>query len=223
MPISSIKLLQLADSSLPTGGFVFSSGLEAMARLGWLRNSDDMYNYLDVQLSQACSAEIPFINSIYNNLSIKAELLVIMQYYDAFTQIEEIRSASSRQARSWLDILSTIEPSIRHSSKLLFELEVKLHYLPVFAFSLASINIELQTIRELFIYMILRDQISAAVRLGLTGPSKGAAILSHMLGKSEKYINLYKDTIYTEAFRAAPMLEIAQAAHNTLYTKLFQN
>ena len=221
--INMIMLYQLADSTLPTGGFVFSSGLESIARLGWLRNSDDMYNYLNVQLEQACTAEIPFINSLVNNIECNDTLRKIMNYYDAFIQIEEIRSASIRQARSWLDILVEIDLSLKDISKSLLSFSGILHYTPAFTISLATLNIELNMIKELYLYVILRDQISAAVRLGLTGPTKGAGILSQLLRRTEKYINKYSNLEYTDAFRAAPMLEIAQAKHHELYTKLFQN
>ncbi len=220
---NSIRLYQLADSTLPTGGFVFSSGLESMARLGWLKNSDDMYNYLKIQLEQACTAELPFINSIISNYNSTKELKNIFSYYDAFIQIEEIRSASIRQAKSWIDILSEIEENIKNYCSFIFDYNLTLHYTPVFALSLFNISIDLNTIKELYIYIILRDQISAAIRLGLTGPNKGASILSYMLNLSSEHIIKYSDLCYTQAFRAAPMLEIAQAKHKELYTKLFQN
>ncbi len=220
--LSKLRLYQLADSTLPTGGFVFSSGLESMARLGWLRTSADMYNYLLIQLEQACTAEIPFINSICA-ITAEQEYIKIFDYYNAFCQIEEIRSASIRQAKSWIDILGEIEPSFNIYKKTLINYPGTLHYNPVFAFSLHKLGITLEEIRELYIYIILRDQISAAIRLGLTGPNKGAAILSSMLTKAADCIQIHCKLQYTDAFRANPMLEIAQAKHNKLYTKLFQN
>ena len=194
-----------------------------MARLGWLKNSDDVYNYLKIQLEQACTAELPFINSIISNHNSTEELKNIFLYYDSFIQIEEIRSASIRQATSWMDIISEIESHIKNYCSFIYDYKYTLHYTPVFALSLFSISIDLSTIKELFIYIILRDQVSAAIRLGLTGPNKGASILSYMLTLASEYIIKYSDLHYTQAFRAAPMLEIAQAKHNELYTKLFQN
>ncbi len=220
--LSTLRLYQLADSTLPTGGFVFSSGLESMARLGWLRTSSDMYNYLLIQLEQACTAELPFITSICN-VTTDSEYNHIFDYYNAFSQIEEIRSASIRQAKSWIDILGEIEPSSKVHRNIFNEYNDTLHYTPVFALSLHKLGITLEKLRELYIYIILRDQISAAIRLGLTGPNKGAAILSSMLTKAAEYILIYQKLEYTDAFRANPMLEIAQAKHNKLYTKLFQN
>ena len=194
-----------------------------MARLGWLKNSDDVYNYLKIQLEQACTAELPFINSIISCHNSTKELKNIFLYYDAFIQIDEIRSASIRQATSWMDILSEIESHIKNYCSFIYDYKHTLHYTPVFALSLCRISIDLNTIKELFIYIILRDQVSAAIRLGLTGPNKGASILSYMLTLASEYILKYSDLHYIQAFRAAPMLEIAQAKHNELYTKLFQN
>ena len=220
--LSTLRLYQLADSTLPTGGFVFSSGLESMARFGWLRSSDDMYNYLLIQLEQACTAELPFINSITNSKTTD-DLSAIFDYYNGFIQINEIRSASIRQAKSWIDILHEIQPDLSWKPSFLSTYSGTLHFTPVFALSLTNLELELTIIKDLYIYILLRDQISAAIRLGLTGPNKGSAILSFLLDKAPDYLKKYNKLNYKESFRANPMLEIAQAKHHTLYTKLFQN
>jgi urease accessory protein len=75
-------------------------------------------------------------------------------------------------------------------------------------------------VQELYVYTCLRDLVSAAIRLGLLGPQDGHAMLARAC--------LSRDVLGTvpplaAAARLAPVLEIVQARHAGLYTKLFQS
>ncbi|KAI9595604.1 hypothetical protein BDF19DRAFT_496008 [Syncephalis fuscata] len=56
---------QLADSLLPTGGFVCSSGLEAAAQHGWVKNEPSLINWCEASLAACARTSLPFLDEAY--------------------------------------------------------------------------------------------------------------------------------------------------------------
>ena len=94
------------------------------------------------------------------------------------------------------------------------------HYIITFAYTMTRLEIDLETTINLLLYNSLRDQISAAIRLGIIGPMDAHA-MQVALSKDIKMPQSIPD--YREASRNLPLLDIAQANHQHLYAKLFQN
>ncbi|RKP25238.1 UreF-domain-containing protein [Syncephalis pseudoplumigaleata] len=56
---------QLTDSLLPTGGFVCSSGLEAAAQHGWVRDESSLMHWCEASLTACARASLPFLDEAY--------------------------------------------------------------------------------------------------------------------------------------------------------------
>lgn len=78
-------------------------------------------------------------------------------------------------------------------------------------------------VKELCLFTLLRDQISAAVRLGLIGPSAAQSIQSETEQGMGAVLAAAENKSAGDARRFTPMIEMAQMLHPALYTKLFQN
>jgi urease accessory protein len=74
-----------------------------------------------------------------------------------------------------------------------------------------------------YLYMGMRDQICAAVRLGMVGPRQGQKVLRGLLEEIETQAERATGLDYHQSFRCAAVLEIVQAGHTTLYSRLFQS
>jgi urease accessory protein len=62
-------LLMLADSALPTGGFVASSGLEAATKIGLVRDVPQLLSYIQISLENMRTSTFPCITSLLDKLS----------------------------------------------------------------------------------------------------------------------------------------------------------
>ncbi len=71
--------------------------------------------------------------------------------------------------------------------------------------------------------MLLRDQLSAAIRLGLLGPLEGHQLQHDFYAVFEHILAAQAGKGYGEAVRSAFMLDVAQVLHEDIYSKLFQN
>jgi len=76
---------------------------------------------------------------------------------------------------------------------------------------------------QLFLFQILRDQMSAAVRLGVIGPLEAARRQQGLYEYCARILDEVDGIEYTGATRTAPQLDIAQSLHDHLYSRLFQS
>jgi urease accessory protein len=77
--------------------------------------------------------------------------------------------------------------------------------------------------RELVMYTALRSAVSAAVRLGVTGPLRGQRVLLAAAPAAARALVETRELGIADACSTQPMVELAQAAHDRLYARLFQS
>ncbi|MCP3943428.1 MAG: hypothetical protein GY710_18370 [Desulfobacteraceae bacterium] len=227
------QILQMADSAFPVGGYAFSGGLEAAARMGMIQTRSDFQQFIVMSCLQNLQSEFPFALSAFQILETKVkpffqkkkdgQLVDMIWELDAATFIPQMNKASITIGRAWLDIcveISDDKELCRWKAKLLKE-KIPLHYAVIFGMTCLRFALSAPQMQELYIYILQRDMISSGVRLGLLGPGEGARTLKLLL--TEPYYSLDEIKPYGQAYRTAPLIEIAQAYHNQLYTRLFQN
>jgi urease accessory protein len=221
-----LRLFQITDSAFPLGSFAFSYGLESMAKLGRIKDISDFKKYLLNVLTQVSCSEIPFLNSSYKCAPGEHDLLVsIFGRLEAFITIPCIRKASITQGRSLLQVAKATYPehNFHQVTNWLQRRGLSTHYAPVFGIVSRSIGLTHRQTLSAYAYIALRDQMSAAIRLGLLGPHEAQGILREALGHVDRNITRVLDLEYHQAFKVAVVLEIAQAHHPKLYSHLFQN
>lgn len=220
MALSSIQMMHLADSALPVGGFAFSSGLEAAVKCGMVRTRPELIRYLKSSMQQWGGFELPFIGSFYRDPDAHAFLL-----FDRMMLTTTMRKASIAQARGWFRVLADLFPTLgTFDFKQAFkDAGSAVHYLPLLTICLKKAGASEAQVKELYLFTLLRDQISAAVRLGLIGPAAAQSIQSELEQEMGAILEKSENQTLNEARRFTPMTEIAQMLHPSLYTKLFQN
>jgi urease accessory protein len=219
------RLLHLVDSAIPTGSFAYSYGLESSIIFGLVKNQFGLRNYLYSFLQQVTSMEIPFLNSCFQWPELNRKLVRIAEEYDAMMLVPTMQKASITQAKNWLRLLTSFYPEadlpeINHW----FQLQnLPLHFPFAFALSLQRIGFSLPDAQTMYLHMALRDQISAAIRLGIIGPMEGHKLQHDFYTVFENLLAAHADADYTQATRSAFLLDTAQAFHEDIYSKLFQN
>ncbi len=217
------RLLHLADSALPTGSFAYSYGLESSLTFGLLRSEGEFRAYLYSFLQQAVGFELPFITSAAQGADI--ELAPLLIEYDAQLLTPALHRASLTQGKSWLKLLATFYPEAG-LAELGIELaqdELPPHFVPLFGLSLGRVGFALADIQLTYLHLALRDQLSAAIRLGLLGPMAGHRLQHDFYGVFENLLAAATIQPYTEATRCTVLLDVAQMLHDDIYSRLFQN
>lgn len=175
-------------------------------------------------MRQVLSSEIPYINLVLRMAEDwPKEFESIALEIDAWIGIPVQRKASMNLARNWLRLSKHLSPNqdFEDISTWFRDKHIGMHYLSVFPLCLDRLGYLRDDALGAHWYMALRDQISAAIRLGIVGPLEGHGIQCRHL---EKFALLEKCQMENlTAFRGAPMLEIHQAGHDHLYSRLFQS
>ena len=221
-----LELLQMADSALPTGGYAFSNGLESAASLGLIRNAKDLKKYLIGYLQQVYASETPFMVSSFNlepPFEEQQELLAIVELLDAFIIIPKMHHASLVQGKNYLRIFTALFPDLGFGKLRAWfaKNEVNPHFVIVFGLCMKSIGYSFKITQKIYYYITLRDQISAAIRLGLLGPIEGAAMQKNLL-KLEDGAIVFSSKDYKHAVKRAPLIDLFQGIHENLYSRIFQ-
>jgi urease accessory protein len=217
------RLLHLADSALPTGSFAYSYGLESSFTFGLLRTETEFRAYLYSFLQQAVSFELPFITSAIA-LPIN-EIEVLLTEYDAQLLAPALHRASLAQGKNWLRLLATFYPAagLDELGQDLARRQLPTHFVPLFGLSLGRVGFEAAAIQATYLHLALRDQLSAAIRLGFMGPMAGHLLQHDFYAVFDNLLSAADIRPYTEATRCTLLLDVAQLLHEDIYSRLFQN
>lgn len=219
-------LLHISDSAFPTGAFAYSSGLEALAEFGFIKSESELADYLFEVMKQAISFDVPFLNSLCTSIDNEQALCQIVKTYDATFVSGEMLGGSLNLGKNWLRLLRDVlqeNEAISFITHTFNKYRLPKHLLMVMAISLKIIGFTQEQIVLFHLNSIIRDQVSAAIRLGIVGPMQGHALQKVIYSElSEKFQIDYKST-YENASKSGIMTDLAQILHNCVYSKLFKN
>ncbi len=220
-----LDLLTLADSNFPTGGYAFSNGLEATKQMGLLRSSDDLDAYLQTVIHATARSEIPFINACFKGDPLPENLTDMLLTYDAMLTAPAIARGSEVQGRNLLRLMRDLyfSDAMARLHRTFLAQPVPAHYTIVLGMTFRIAGLKHRHTCRIFMYQFLRDQISAAVRLGQIGPMEAARLQKRHHKTAIRAMTSVAQTDYTCATRCAPQWDIAQGMHEFLYSRLFQS
>jgi|GEM_PF-3632096 len=221
MSLALAKIMQLSDSALPVGGYAFSHGIECALKMGVIQSIRSLKSFIQGQLEQVADFDLPYIGSFYQNETIDE----IATDYDIMMTNEFVRLSSIEQGKGWLRIIKQIYPDINLSiiTKLSTDNICPPHILVVMALTLKQQIISLSDLCTLYLFMQLRDQLSAAVRLGAIGSIESQCILAEIETTFPKLLERFGNKRAGDAVRTTVLADIMQANHGMLYSKIFRN
>lgn len=215
---------QLLDSILPTGGFAHSFGLEAAFQAHMISGPEDLQTYVLHVLENTGSLLLPFVYSA--NMSPNLETWhKLDRMLDAMLTNEIGRKASIAQGSALMRVAATVfteAPSLKMMrNNSLGSGAVAFHHAPIFGLVCGLLGFHTGVSQRVYMFMTMRDIISAATRLNLIGPL-GAAKLQHdLVIAAEDMSKKWMNRTFEEACQTAPLLDIMQGCHAYLFSRLF--
>lgn len=219
------SLWQLLDSILPTGGFAHSFGLEAAVQVR-LYQPEDLNTYIVQVLENTGSLLLPFVHAA--NLSPDAETWhKLDRVLNAMMTNEVARNASTTQGSALMRVAASVFSEIPSlavmRSAALSRGNVFFHHAPIFGLVCGALGFDTETTQRAYLFITMRDIISAATRLNLVGPL-GAAELQHQVAPiAESLSTRWMNRSVEDACQACPLLDIAQGCHGYLFSRLFRS
>lgn len=216
MHASLLTLFHLADSALPVGGYAYSNGLEYAVKSGLIASVKELQLYLKDYTVQVLHYEMPYVKSAFEANDAQ-QLLQVSEHYNASLLNPLIKKAGLILGNNWLRLLRELNASLMAPEKIDQDFPL------VFGFMAKQLNLSFSDCCQLYVFMAVRDQISALIRLGTVGPVKAHQIQNELLEHLNSTLQNKEIADYSQAYKSAYLLEMMQLSHNSLYTKLFQN
>lgn len=215
-----LLLWQLADSAFPTGSFAHSWGLEAAWQSGEVPDAGALRRFVAAALEQAGRGMLPLLNAAHRD---PGRLRELDEIANAFL-INSVANRSSRvQGRAFSATCARVWPSPEVAATDVQVRECCGHAAPAIGAMLRTLGVAASAARQLSLFATARGVLAAAVRLGITG-SYDAQRLQHeaaplILAIEERSAGLDE----RDLAQTAPVLDLLQAAHDRLYSRLFQS
>lgn len=216
------RVLQLADSAFPTGGFSHSAGLEAAAQQGEVPDAEALRTFIVGVLWQAGHGGLPFLRAAYEQDADPARLDA---WCDAFLANHVANRASRTQGRTLVATASRIFPEeeLQRLHAAIRARALLAHHAPMFGFTLRALAVPLAQAQELFLHLTLRGVASAAVRLGLLGPHEAQRLQHELASVQSAVLERCGPLLLSELAQPAPLIDLLGATHDRLYSRLFQS
>lgn len=209
-----LDLLQLAESSFPSGSYAHSFGLEWLDRQGDL----DLEALLRLRLFDGLARlELPVLRAAFQAQTV-AELIGLDGLMDALSPVREFRQASRSIGHSLLRAAVKVRPGGLPEAAAAGGVE---HQPVVSGAVFHHWCVPLNDGLQLYAWQCLRQQLSAAQRLGRIGQSAVQGLLDRLKPALTGAVQRSLTVSLDEAGSFAPWLDIAGMAHEQQFDRLF--
>jgi urease accessory protein len=211
---------QIVDSAFPTGTFAHSWGLEAAWQQGEVGDLAALRAFLDRSIRQTAHASVPLVNAAYHAPERLEELDGLAE---AFLINAVANYASRVQGRTLLGTVARIWPCAAIDDVQARSVTTRAHVAPITGAAFRAIGVPLTTVQRVVLYGAARGVLSAAVRLGIAGSYEAQRVLFECGPSLERTAAACADWSDDDLAQTEPLIDLLQAAHARLYSRLFQS
>jgi len=199
-----LDVLQIADSSFPSGSYAHSVGLETLYGFGDVGLEEHLRFVLSNGLGRV---ELPVVRLAFNG----DDPLELDLFMDVLLPVKEFRMASRSIGRSFVRAASRIRPCQVAAE----------HHAVMFGMVLRDWRLDLQDGLQIYAFQALRQQLSAAQRLGKIGQTEMQDLLHLLKPAVREAVDVSLSLERDEIGGFSPWLDLAGMTHARQQSRLF--
>lgn len=213
---------QLADAAFPAGGFAHSGGVEAVARWELVHDGGQLERLVRDQLTQAAHGAVPLLATVHRQ---PARFVEVDRLSSALLSNHVANRASRAQGKSLLMAAEAAfdQPPILELVAQVRRENLATHLAPAFGAITRRLEVSTDEAVRLFLHITMRGLLSSGVRLGVVGPLEAQAIQYRLGPFAETLAGRSLEFDLDDVAQTAPLLDLLQATHDRLYSRLFQS
>lgn len=220
--LAHLRLWQLISPTLPVGAYAYSQGLEYAIHSQWLRNENDLYDWLSgLILHTQVHLDIPVLKRLYLAWSDSDEKS-IQQWSDyilAARESSEIRAEDLHLGQSLARLLSDI--GITAASE--YRSSDRAAFVVLLALAAVHWQISVTMIAQGYLWSWCENQVAAAIKLFPLGQTAGQRVLLKLAELIPAAVDTGLSLSDDDIGMLAPAVGIASARHETQYCRLFRS
>jgi urease accessory protein len=221
--LTSLRLLQLADSAIPIGATAHSFGLETLVDEGTVTVAT-LGDYLRETLRETGKLETVYCFAAHRAYGNLETWLSLNARLDALKTARESRLASQTLGRRFLQLARDLAPTltIEEAMRRAKQETIGTHHCTAFGWVMAGLGVDEHSAALAFLNQSVTSIVSACQRLMPLGQTAASQLLWEL--KPEivgiaGHAQYFEDVSYLTSF--TPLLDIASMRHPTLMTRLF--
>lgn len=217
------RLLQLASSNLPVGGYTFSQGLEYAIEAGWLQSSGDIHQWIE---------QTTFATLTYSDLPlIRRQYLCLTEDNWQQSQVWNETALAIRETRELLLADTAMGEAMVRLAKGLgmalpnyLEVQKKrCSFTTLFSIASHSMGISVDSACAAFSWTQLENQVLAATKLLPLGQTQSQKLLFALSGSIHAALTQSLKVEDDQIGLSLPGLAMASAKHETQYSRLYRS
>lgn len=219
--------MQLCSANLPTGAYAFSQGLETATEEAWLKNVDDTYDWLTLQLRYNLGyTDLPLLIRMLNALQNKdhSALQQLNAIALSLRETKEFRLNDVATGQALMRVLKGLkadEDKVALDEFLQSESEIS--FISAFAIASYQWQIKQQDACLGYAWSWLENQVAAATKLVPLGQTESQQLLERLQPSILTVIELANDCDDDELGASLPLLSVASCWHEHQYSRLFRS
>lgn len=224
--LATLRLLQLADSSFPTGGFAFSNGLEGLADLGLLPDAAAIEAAIGVQVEEGLAGVDGPAVLLAHAFASAGDLPALVELDALLTALRPVAAFHAASVRTGRRFLESAADVVAGETLAAYRAaaragDAEAHHAVAFGVAAAAIGVPARSAALAFGSIALHGQTAAAVRLGLIGQRAAQGIIARTQPLLLRALDAAADRPLTELGGYQPLLELAGLLQPSLETRLF--
>ncbi|MGB5325246.1 MAG: urease accessory UreF family protein [Pseudomonadales bacterium] len=218
-----LRLLQLASSNLPVGGYTFSQGLEYAIDAGWLVNVEDVQSWIEhsAAATLACT-DIPVIKRQMQCIE-QRDWATLQHWNDTVLAMRETGELQLADLAMGEALLRLGRQMVAVLPDFCLQRRARLSYLTMYALVARDMAVSVEDACAGHAWTVLESQVMAATKLLPMGQSAAQLMLKTLavvIANSVASGLLLADE---EIGLSMPGIAIASSLHETQYSRLYRS